>query len=168
MSTVHANLLIAANGATTLGGRSAPLSSGSDRERFHALRALADLIIIGGATARIEPYEKTPCELVVITRGDDLGRAATNPLAQITHQSIAEVIRAATSQGSTVLIEAGVSLLLEATQSHHVDLLHITRTERLGDGDFVDESELFAGFTLESEQLVASERFQQWRACSSN
>ena len=36
---ILANLLVAANGATTQGGRSAPLSPPDDRRRFHAIRS---------------------------------------------------------------------------------------------------------------------------------
>ena len=163
VGVIRANLLIAANGATTLEGRSAPLSSGEDRGRFHELRAASDLIVIGGRTARIEPYEKTPCELVVLTRSDGLGRAATNPLAHISHLAIEEVLRSAREAGREILIEAGASLLTQATSAGLVDYLHITRTDRLGDGDFIDYLRLVSGFNLVSEEQSGGEIFQIWK-----
>ena len=43
---VRANLVVGSDGATTLNGRSAGLSSANDRNRFHAMRAEFDVIVI--------------------------------------------------------------------------------------------------------------------------
>ena len=160
---VSANLVLAANGATTIGGRSAPLSSGGDRVRFHTLRTEADLIVIGGRTARTEPYEKTPCELVVISRGHDLGRAAANPVARLSHLPISELLPILRRDGHRVLIEAGASLLSEAIQAGEVDQLFITRTARLGDGDYFAEELITKNFELIEEERSKEDRFQIWQ-----
>ena len=55
-----ANLIVGKSGATTLAGSSIPLSDDEDRRRFKQLREESDLIIIGGNTARREPYKRTP------------------------------------------------------------------------------------------------------------
>ena len=160
---IHANLVLAANGATSLSGRSAPLSSGADRELFHALRSIADLIVIGGETARVEPYEKTPCELVVLTRSDDLGRAALNPRARAEAHSITDFLESYHDEDLTILIEAGATLLNEAIAAKGIALIHITRTPRDGDGGFIDIALFEKNYELIDEELCDDERFQLWQ-----
>ena len=50
------NTAISADGATTKDGRSAGLTGPVDRLAFHALRAAADIILVGAGTARTEHY----------------------------------------------------------------------------------------------------------------
>jgi hypothetical protein len=66
---VAANLVIGADGSTTRGGSSRGLSFEADRQRFHQLRGEFDVILVGGNTARSEPYSKTPIPLIVLTHG---------------------------------------------------------------------------------------------------
>ena len=73
---IIANLILGRDGGTSIRGRSAPLSSSSDRKRFHELRAMSDAIVIGGETARCEPYGKTPVPLIVVTRSQEVPGAA--------------------------------------------------------------------------------------------
>jgi len=60
---VLANMVCSADGAATLTGRSGGLSSPADRDLFHRLRGLADLILVGASTVRAEGYGPA--------RGDD-------------------------------------------------------------------------------------------------
>jgi riboflavin biosynthesis pyrimidine reductase len=53
---VLANMVCSADGAATLTGRSGGLSSPADRELFHRLRGLADLVLVGASTVRAEGY----------------------------------------------------------------------------------------------------------------
>jgi len=62
-----ANLIVGKDGSTTVAGSSTPLSTDEDRRRFHQLRTDADLILIGGNTARREPYKRTPIPLYILT-----------------------------------------------------------------------------------------------------
>lgn len=50
------NMIASADGATTVEGRSGGLGGPGDRALFHALRALADVIMVGAGTARVEGY----------------------------------------------------------------------------------------------------------------
>ncbi len=165
---VVANLVVGPNFATTLGGKSAPLSSGQDRGRFHSLRATADLILIGGETARVEPYGKTPCALAVLTRGEDLGRAATNPLAYLEHRTLAEIIAETKSQEKVLLIESGVKILHEIMNLGLLDELHLTVGSVGGDGNFFDEDLLQKNLTITSEEIAGDDRFQIWRTNSTH
>ena len=60
---VRANMVSSADGAATVAGRSAGLSSEGDRQVFSILRSLADVIMVGAGTARAEKYRPmTPDE----------------------------------------------------------------------------------------------------------
>ncbi len=53
---LRGNMVASADGAASLGGVSASLSSEADRQVFGLLRALADVILVGAATVRAEHY----------------------------------------------------------------------------------------------------------------
>ncbi len=53
---VRVNFVAAADGAATLDGRSEGLSSPADKLVFRVLRAMADVVLVGAGTARIEGY----------------------------------------------------------------------------------------------------------------
>lgn len=53
---VMANVVTSADGATALAGESRELSGPADREVFHALRAIADAVMVGAATVRADRY----------------------------------------------------------------------------------------------------------------
>jgi len=58
-SWVRANVISSLDGAATGDdGRSASLNTGADRDVFGLLRALADVILVGAGTARIEGYQR--------------------------------------------------------------------------------------------------------------
>jgi riboflavin biosynthesis pyrimidine reductase len=53
---LRANMVASMDGAVSIGGRSGGLSGPADRMMFSILRSLADLILVGGGTARAERY----------------------------------------------------------------------------------------------------------------
>lgn len=53
---VRANMVASVDGAAQLEGRSGGLSSGVDRHVFATLRGLADAVLVGAGTARVEGY----------------------------------------------------------------------------------------------------------------
>jgi len=134
---IIANVIVGANGGTTIEGRSAPLSSAQDRTRFHQLRERADLILIGGESSRTEPYAKTPVPLVVISRRSDLsGPAALNPKALLSNEGLASTLTTYQPNFSTILIEAGVHLLEEGIRARLIDELFITKVTKSGEGPY--------------------------------
>jgi hypothetical protein len=62
-----ANLIVGSDGSTTANNSSIGLSTDDDRLRFKQLRSKSDLILIGGNTARREPYKRTPVPLYILT-----------------------------------------------------------------------------------------------------
>lgn len=153
---VRANLVVASDGSTTLGGSSVGLTTQRDRQRFHSLRSKADLIIVGGATARIEPYERTPVTLLVITRGEISGRARANPLARAANFSISHAIQ--TSNGN-ILLECGRTLLIEAVANHLVDELHVTYVQGSPNENVIDLSKILENFKEISRDEYSTETF---------
>lgn len=152
---VRANLVIAANGATTLAGRSHGLSSGADRERFHEIREWADCILIGGESYRSEPYQKTPVPLFVASHT----LAGISP-ATVLNLAPVECISEIASRGfSRILIEGGAHLLQDLLGADLIDSLYITRAAVDGDGGFVELDSLTQSLTLESSHIVGAETF---------
>jgi riboflavin biosynthesis pyrimidine reductase len=53
---VRVNFVASLDGASTVDGKSAPLSNAADRALFQLLRTLADVVLVGAGTARDENY----------------------------------------------------------------------------------------------------------------
>jgi riboflavin-specific deaminase-like protein len=53
---VVTNFITSLDGAVAVGGRSGELGNASDKAVFHALRAVADVILVGAGTVRAESY----------------------------------------------------------------------------------------------------------------
>ena len=101
---VMANLVMGSDGSTTLEGSSKTLSSPQDRLRFHELRAQASAILIGGNTARNEPYATTPLPLVVISRTGNIPESVlANPLLHLWQlDPVSAIQRARTEFGENI------------------------------------------------------------------
>jgi len=153
---VLANIVVGSDGCTTLNGSSSGLSSAEDRLRFHALRTRAQFIVIGGNTARTEPYLKTPVELIVLTHGELPHQVRGNPLARKFEGSIKEAL--ATLHG-VVLIEAGPAILVEALAEKLVDELHVTLTKHSTGENCVNFIEMTDGYGETSREVVKDEEF---------
>ena len=159
---VIANLVVAANGATTVAGRSAPLSSASDRQRFHQIRSKARSIAIGGNTYRSEPYGKTKLPVLVATRqvpheGESEG------LVRFLNNSPAEVIGIALSEyGEPVLVEGGVNFLQPLIEQRLIDTFYLTRSRKSGDGDFLEPSLLNSNYELVDSESIEENEFELW------
>ena len=80
---VRANMVASLDGAAVVGGLSAGLSSPGDRRVFWALRALADVIVVGAGTARAEGYHPTRMKEPWASLGLRPGRPAAPPLALV-------------------------------------------------------------------------------------
>ena len=142
---VAANLVVSINGGTTIHGSSDGLSFPADRKRFHQLRQDFDAILIGGNTARNEPYEKTPRPLIVLSSSELSPKIAANPLAVHWNLSISEAIPRATQEYGDLLIESGPALLKKALGQGLITELFLTLSKRVSDENPVDIAELTRG-----------------------
>ena len=155
-----ANILLARNLATSLGGSSRELSPKSDRIRFRQIRTLAKAILIGGQSYRNEPYSKLSLPLYISSRTLNEG-AADNKF--IFNQDPAWLInRALLEQGYPVLIEGGVNFISSLIAESQIDLLYITRVNQDGDGHFFDESQLLENYQRQSIEVIDGASFESW------
>ena len=156
-----ANILLAKNLATSLGGSSRALSPESDRIRFHQIRTLAKAILIGGQSYRNEPYSKLSLPLYISSRTLSEGSSGSQ---FIFNQEPAWLIkRALLEQGSPVLIEGGVNFISSLITQSLIDLLYITRVNQDGDGHFFDESQLLKNYERQSIEIIDGASFESWR-----
>ena len=159
--SVLANLVLGSDGSTTLGGSSKSLSSTEDRRRFHELRTRASAILIGGNTARTEPYATTPVPLVVITRSGNIPTSVRgNPKAQIWELDPVSAIEKAQKEfGGNVLVEGGMGLVEELLVRNQIDELYLSLSKKSGGENVYDLSALTRDFTVESSEKIDGETF---------
>jgi riboflavin biosynthesis pyrimidine reductase len=169
---VTANLIVGQDGSTTLNGSSTGLSTAPDRLRFHQLRDHQELIIIGGNTARREPYKRTPIPLYILTHAK-IRLQPKNQLAkqfQLTPaQLLAEISNNFQCQQPqiNVLVEAGPNLLIQMIDQSLIDYLYLTVNldkqgeNRISISDLVENFEL-----LESEKIQDCE-FRKYKKLAS-
>ena len=159
---IAANLVIGVDGSTSFNGKSAKLSSDEDRRRFHEIRKGADVIIIGGNTARVEPYADTPIPLVVISRSKSIHEISNNSKAEILNMDPNAALKESVAKyGENVLIEGGPNLLMELLPL--IEELNITITDRSGDGQIMSFDGLTRDFIMESMDKIQGEIFYKFK-----
>jgi riboflavin biosynthesis pyrimidine reductase len=159
--SVLANLVLGSDGSTSLDGSSKSLSSAEDRKRFHELRAQASVILIGGNTARSEPYAQTPVPLVVITRSGEIPDSVrANPKTHVWElDPISAVEKAREEFGGSLLVEGGIRLVQELLLANQIDELYLTLSKVSGGENVYDLSALTREFTVESSEKIDGETF---------
>jgi riboflavin biosynthesis pyrimidine reductase len=157
--TVTVTLVAGSDGSTSKGGNSAGVSSAADRTSFLARRRAADCILIGGNTARTEPYQRTPVPVVVISKSL-INPLANNRLAHCWNLTPVKALdRAIKTFGPNVHVEAGASIIDELLSAGRVDALELSITEVSGGEDKVDLAKLLSYFSQQSEKIVDGTRF---------
>jgi riboflavin biosynthesis pyrimidine reductase len=99
---LRANMVTSADGAASLDGASAGLSSAADRHVFALLRTLADVILVGANTARVEGYK--PVRIRELWRHLRSGRTATPPIAVVTGRADLDLSSPLFADDSTIII----------------------------------------------------------------
>ena len=150
---VNGCLLVGANLATTIAGRSHPLRAGaeSDREFFRALRSQADLILVGGKTFTAEPYRHTPVPIAIYAT-NNLVDLKSNPIARVVSGELGDVIaklQNAFGGSAKILCEGGPTLISALIAANLLDQLFLSRSTLAGDSDFFD-------IDVTNEMLLAS------------
>jgi riboflavin biosynthesis pyrimidine reductase len=165
---VTANLIVGKDGSTSISGSSTPLSTQEDRERFQALRLKNDLILIGGNTARREPYKKTPIPLYILTH-TKVRLQPKNQLAKQFSLSIKEMISEIGNKfegGKEVinlLVEAGPSLLTQMISDSLIDQFYLTINLDLTGDNQISISDLTCSFELVESEIVGSCEFRIYK-----
>ena len=145
--SIVATLVVGSDGSTSKESRSAGVSSVADRQVFLQRRREVDCIIIGGNTARHEPYNRTPVPLVVISRSL-VNPVRGNHLALLWNCSPEEAVKKARIQfGDKILIEGGISMINELIDHGVIDQLELSVTPASGGDERIDWKELLARFS---------------------
>jgi len=155
-----ATLVVGQDGATTKNGSSKNISSSADREIFLARRRNADVIIIGGNTARNEPYTHTPGPLIICSRSS-ANPVPKNEKAQVWNCSPGEAIdKACTIFGQNILIEGGAQMIVELIESQKIDHLELSMTQVVSGENVVDWQYLLSQFKhVEMKQIEKTQFF---------
>jgi len=144
--SVVATLVVGSDGSTSKESRSAGVSSPADRQVFLQRRREVDCIIVGGNTARHEPYNRTPVPLIVISRSL-VNPVQGNHLAHFWNCSPKQAVEKAQKQfGNKILIEGGVRMINELIDQSIIDELELSVTPASGGQDRVDWKGLIAKF----------------------
>jgi len=165
---VTANLIVGKDGSTSISGSSTPLSTQEDRERFQALRLKNDLILIGGNTARREPYKKTPIPLYILTH-TKVRLQPKNQLAKQFSLSAKEMIAEICTkfengkEDINLLVEAGPSLLTQMISDSLFDLFYLTVNLELTGDNQISISDLTRSFELVENEIVGSCEFRIYK-----
>jgi riboflavin biosynthesis pyrimidine reductase len=150
---VIATLVVGADGSTSRNGNSGGVTSAIDRSQFLQRRRSADCIIIGGNTARNEPYQRTPVPVVVLSRSL-FNPLAGNRLAYCWNLSPSQAVDKAIAMfGPVVHIEAGISIINELIAQGRIDELELSITESIDGVDKIDIQELLNHFSSMTEKI---------------
>jgi riboflavin biosynthesis pyrimidine reductase len=153
MSTV-ATLVVGQDGSATKNASSANITSKADRAIFLDRRRQVDVIIIGGNTARNEPYKRTPVPLIICSRGST-NPVAENPIAQLWNCSPSDAVdKARKLFGENILIEGGPKMIIDLVNSGKIDQLELSLTQATGGENIVDWQLLLTKFkNVEMKQI---------------
>lgn len=144
--SISASLVVGADGSTTKSGSSRGVTSRADRTVFLERRRSFDAILIGGNTARSEPYSFSPVPLIVISR------SSTNPLPENPNVHLwnttpaQAIIRARIEFGKRILVEAGVEIIKELLADTLIDEFFLTVTREQDGENYIDWREILNSF----------------------
>jgi len=145
--SIVATLVVGKDGSTSKESRSAGVSSAADRQVFLQRRREVDCIIIGGNTARHEPYSRTPVPLVVISRSL-VNPVPGNHLALLWNCSPTLAVEKAQKRfGENILIEGGITMINDLLAHKVLDRIELSVTPVAGGDDRIDWKALLEHFT---------------------
>jgi riboflavin biosynthesis pyrimidine reductase len=170
---VSANLIVGVDGSTTANGSSIGLSNEEDRKRFAQLRERSDLIVIGGNTARREPYKRTPVPLYILTHSK-VRLQPKNQLAKQFQLTPSQLIKEVgenfeVSNNNSVinlLVESGPKMLLQMIKESLVDYLFLTVNHNRKGENIISVEELVRGFNLIRNETIDGYEFRCYQKLS--
>jgi riboflavin biosynthesis pyrimidine reductase len=160
---VFASLVVGSDGSTAKGGNSRGITSGVDRTAFLARRRSADFLLIGGETARTEPYHRTPVPVVISSRSM-INSLADNRLAHWWNLSpTAALSKGVKKFGENVLVESGPSIIDELLLNKVLDGIYLSITSVTGGENPIDIAALLGNFVEIDRRKVEGTQFIEAR-----
>lgn len=138
---LRVNMVSSLDGAATgESGKSGSLNNAADKEVFHHLRSVADVIVVGAGTARAEGYRPTDKPIVVVSRSGELpetlrGAEPGSVLVEPLDDAVAFKASLVARGWTNILCEGGPSLLGDLLAAGVVDELCTTTVPLLVGGD---------------------------------
>ena len=154
--SIVATIVVGTDGSSTLRGSSTEVTSAADRATFLQRRRTVDCIIIGGNTARNEPYSKTPVPLVIVSK-----QAHPHlPKAHVWNIDPKDAVDKARKEfGENILIEGGASFISYLLDHNAVDVLELSVTPAIGGADILDYKKYLSLADSVSKSVVADTTF---------
>jgi riboflavin biosynthesis pyrimidine reductase len=160
---VFASLVVGIDGSTAKGGSSRGITSGVDRTAFLARRRSADFLLIGGETARVEPYHRTPVPVVISSRSM-INSLADNRLAHWWNLSPIDALAKGIKKfGDNVLVESGPSIIDELLLNKVLDGIYLSITSVTDGENPIDIAALLGNFVEIDSQEVEGTQFIEAR-----
>jgi len=158
------------DGSTTANNSSIGLSTDEDRLRFKQLRSKSDLILIGGNTARREPYKRTPVPLYILTHAK-VRLQPKNQLAKQFSMGIADLFSEISNNFPpteitspiNLLVEAGPVLLQEMIDLALINHLYLTKNLEKNGENKISIEKLTAPFKLVTSERVGACEFAHYQ-----
>ena len=165
-----ANLIVGNDGSTTANNSSIGLSTDEDRLRFKQLRSKSDLILIGGNTARREPYKRTLIPLYILTHAK-VRLQPKNQLAKQFSMGIADLFSEISNNFPpteitspiNLLVEAGPVLLQEMIDLALINHLYLTKNLEKNGENKISIEKLTAPFKLVTSERVGACEFMHYQ-----
>jgi riboflavin biosynthesis pyrimidine reductase len=160
---VFASLVVGSDGSIAKGGNSRGITSGVDRTAFLARRRSADFLLIGGETARVEPYHRTPVPVVISSRSM-INSLADNRLAHWWNLSPSEALAKGIKKfGENVLVESGPTIIDDLLLNKVLDGIYLSITSVTGGENPIDIAALLGNFVEIDRQDVEGTQFIEAR-----
>jgi riboflavin biosynthesis pyrimidine reductase len=154
--SIIATIVVGTDGSSSIGGSSTEVTSAADRATFLQRRRLVDCIIIGGNTARNEPYLKTPVPLVIVSRQEH----PNLPAAHVWNLDPKDALdRARKEFGENILIEGGASFISYMLEKNLVDVLELSVTSARGGADIFDYEKYLSLAQSVTKKVVSDTTF---------
>lgn len=154
--SIIATIVVGTDGSSSIGGSSTEVTSAADRATFLQRRRLVDCIIIGGNTARNEPYLKTPVPLVIVSRQEH----PNLPAAHVWNLDPKDALdRARKEFGENILIEGGASFISYMLEKNLIDVLELSVTSATGGADNFDYEKFLSLAQSVSKKVVSDTTF---------
>lgn len=159
--SVIATLVIGANGATALAGKSSPLSTPADRQRFLALHRSAKTYVTGRGSYAAESYLHAQAPVLILSRRAEPIEGAT--IIDTSNGLLDAMLAIKSRYSSPIVIEAGATLFMELLKIGCIEECELSIVALDGDSHFINVDEVMSYLQIIDEQSVDGTRLLKCR-----